>query len=319
MPVNPAESAKSEQPMPAEFGLATATFVVVAGMVGAGVLTTSGYTVALVGSNQWMLFLWVLGGVTAVCGALTIAELSAALPRTGGDYVYLYEAYGPLPAFLSGWVSFIIGFAGPSAVSALAFARYTLAPFQSSGVQAVLWERILATVAILFFACIHVSGRRRTARVQGWITMLKLIGLGAFALSGLSIGWRNLANLDDLTPLGNQLTVTTLMSSMVYIYYAYTGWNSASYLAGEVRDPQRRLPQAILLGTAGVTVLYLALNVVYALALSAADIHALVPDPTQYEQLKASRQYRAVAAARCLEPGGRRPSAWRSDSCSYRP
>ena len=113
MPEKDAESANSTQSMPAEFGLPTATFVVIAGMVGAGVLTTSGYTVALVGSNQWMLFLWVLGGITAVCGALTLAELSAALPRTGGDYVYLYEAYGPLPAFLSGWVSFFIGFAGP--------------------------------------------------------------------------------------------------------------------------------------------------------------------------------------------------------------
>ena len=293
-----AESAKSEQSMPAEFGLATATFVIVAGMVGAGVLTTSGYTVALVGSNQWMLLLWVLGGVTAVCGALTIAELSAALPRTGGDYVYLYEAYGPLPAFLSGWVSFFIGFAAPCAASAFAFAKYTLAPFQSPGVQGVFWERVLATAAILFFAAIHVSGRRRTARVQGWITILKLIGLGAFALSGLSIGWRNVANLDDLKPLGDQLTVTTLMSSMVYIYYAYTGWNSASYLAGEIRDPQRRLPQAILLGTAGVTILYLALNVVYALALSAADIHALVPDPSKYEQLKAVDNIAQLAAAR---------------------
>ena len=107
--------AEDKQPMPAEFGLATATFVVVAGMVGAGVLTTSGYTVFFVGSNQWMLLLWILGGITAVCGALTLAELSAALPRTGGDYVYLYEAYGSLPAFLSGWVSFLIGFSGPSA------------------------------------------------------------------------------------------------------------------------------------------------------------------------------------------------------------
>ena len=131
-PENTAESAKSDQSMPAEFGLATATFVVIAGMVGAGVLTTSGYTVALVGSNQWMLLLWVLGGITAICGALTLAELSAALPKTGGDYVYLYEAYGPLPAFLSGWVSFLIGFAGPSAASAFAFAKYTLAPFDAS-------------------------------------------------------------------------------------------------------------------------------------------------------------------------------------------
>ena len=102
-----------EAMMPAEFGLAMAIFVVLASMVGVGVLTTSGYTVALVGSNQLMLGLWIVGGVIAVCGALTLAELSAALPHTGGDFVYLYEAYGPLVAFLSGWVSFLIGFSGP--------------------------------------------------------------------------------------------------------------------------------------------------------------------------------------------------------------
>ena len=292
-----AESANSTQSMPAEFGLPTATFVVIAGMVGAGVLTTSGYTVALVGSNQWMLILWVLGGLTAVCGALTLAELSAALPRTGGDYVYLYEAYGPLPAFLSGWVSFFIGFAGPTAASAFAFAKYTLAPFHAPGDQIVPWERALATLAIVVFAAIHVSGRRRTASVQAWITILKLIGLGIFALSGLSIGWRNSANLSDLTPLDGKLSVT-LMSSMVYIYYAYTGWNSASYLAGEVRDPQRRLPQAILLGTAGVTVLYLAINVVYALALSAADVRAIVNDPSNRQGLEGVANIAQLAAAR---------------------
>ncbi len=125
--------------MPAEFGLATAIFVVVAGMVGSGVLTTSGYTVFFVGSNQWMLLLWILGGITAVCGALTLAELSAALPKTGGDYVYLYEAYGPLPAFLSGWVSFLIGFSGPSAAAAFGFAKYVLAPFQSSLASSQSW------------------------------------------------------------------------------------------------------------------------------------------------------------------------------------
>src|SRR6516162_7994296 len=119
------------QEMPADFGLATATFIVIAGMIGTGVLTTSGFTVLAVGSNQWMLILWILGGITALCGALTLAELSAALPKTGGDYVYLYEAYGPLPAFLSGWVSFVIGFAGPSAVSALACSKYILRPIRS--------------------------------------------------------------------------------------------------------------------------------------------------------------------------------------------
>ena len=177
-------SAKSA--MPAEFGLAMATFVIVASMVGTGVLTTSGYTVATVGSNQWMLVLWVVGGLTAVCGALTLAELSAAMPRTGGDYVYLYEAYGPLPAFLSGWVSFLIGFAGPGAASGFASAKYLLSPFRGSiGMDIVLLERMVATALILVVRGDPRLGRRQTAHVQGWITAIKLILLVGFAVAGL--------------------------------------------------------------------------------------------------------------------------------------
>jgi basic amino acid/polyamine antiporter, APA family len=288
---------EDKRPMPAEFGLATATFVVVAGMVGSGVLTTSGYTVFFVGSNQWMLLLWILGGITALCGALTLAELSAALPRTGGDYIYLYEAYGPLPAFLSGWVSFLIGFAGPSAAAAFGFAKYILAPFQVPGDRAVVMERTLATATIVIFAIIHISGRQRTARVQAWITILKVGALVLFAIFGLSIGWPHMANLADRTPLTGDLAVT-MMSSMVYVYYAYTGWNSASYLAGEVKDPQRRLPQAILIGTAGVMLLYLAINVVYALALSAADVRAIVNDPANKQGPEAVAPIAQLAATR---------------------
>ena len=223
------------QDMPAGFGLGTATFIVIAGMVGAGVLATSGYTVLDVGSNQWMLLLWVLGGITAICGALTLAELSAAMPRTGGDYVYLYEAYGPLPAFLSGWVSFLVGFAVPSAAAAFAFAKYVIAPLGLRGSGSVYLEQALASAAMLTFGLIHVSGRTHTARVQGTITCLKVCGLAAFACAGVSIGWGNSANLADFKPADARLA-RSLMSSMVYIYYAYTGWNSAAYIAGEVRD-----------------------------------------------------------------------------------
>jgi APA family basic amino acid/polyamine antiporter len=283
--------------MPAEFGLPTAIFVVVAGMVGAGILSTSGYTVLSVGSNQWMLILWVLGGIAAICAALTLAELSAALPRTGGDYIYLYEAYGPLPAFLSGWVSFLIGFAGPSAAAAFAFAQNIIAPIEVDGSKAILWERLLATAAMLGFAAIHISGRRRTAVVQAWITLLKLCVLIAFASAGVSAGWANRANLADRTPLDDAL-LANLLSSMVYVYYAYTGWNSASYLAGEIRDPQRRLPQAILIGTGLVMVLYLALNVVYALALSADDVRAMVNDPSNKVGDEAVAPIALIAARR---------------------
>src|SRR5262249_31404948 len=102
---------------PRGYGTAMAVYVVLSSMVGVGVLTTSGFTVASVGSNQLMLALWLFGGIVALCGALSIAEMAAAMPESGGDYLYLYEAYGPLPAFLSGWVSFLIGFAAPIAAS----------------------------------------------------------------------------------------------------------------------------------------------------------------------------------------------------------
>jgi basic amino acid/polyamine antiporter, APA family len=264
--------------IPAPFGLATATFVIVASMVGVGVLTTSGYTVYFVGSNQFMLILWLLGGVAAACGALTLCELTAALPRTGGDYVYLHEAYGPLVAFLSGWVSFLIGFAAPSASAAFGSAKYLTAPLALEGATAVTAQRGLASGLILLFALIHTASRKQTAHVQGWITALKLALLGLFVVAGLVAGRSHFANLLDPKPLTPGLAVS-MMFSLVFISYAYIGWNASSYLAGEFRDPQRQLPRAIILGTLGVVVLYLGLNTVYSLALSASDIKQVVEGP----------------------------------------
>lgn len=272
---SPSSVPREKEAMPAEFGLPMAVCVVVASMVGTGVLMTSGYTVASVGSNQYMLVLWVIGGVTAICGALTLAELSAAMPRTGGDYVFLYEAYGPLAAFLTGWASFLMGFSGPSAAAAFGSAKYVLAPLQMEGSQALLYQRLLASLAIVAFAALHVSGRRQTAHVQGWITGLKVAVLGLLIVGGLAVGWPNYANLQDPKPIDGGLA-TSMMFSLVYIYYAYTGWNGASYLAGEIRDPQKTLPRAILIGVGLVTLIYLAINVVYGLALSAADVQAIV-------------------------------------------
>ena len=257
--------------MPAGFGMATTTFVVVSSMVGAGVLTTSGYTVKAVGSNQLMLWLWVVGGVIALCGALSLAEVSAALPATGGDYVFLYEAYGPLAAFLSGWVSFLIGFAAPIAATSFASAKYLLAPLGLEEPTARLAQRGLATAAILVLAAVHNSGRERTIRVQGTITLLKIGVLVALTVAGLAVGWGHWGNLIDRPPITRDVAWEMAFSS-VYISYAYTGWNAAAYLAGEVGDPGRRLPRAMLLGTAGVVALYLGLNAVYALALPAAEV-----------------------------------------------
>ncbi len=282
---------------PAGFGMATATFVVVASMVGTGVLTTSGYTVFFVGSNQLMLGLWVIGGLVALCGALALAELSAAIPRSGGDYVFLYEAYGPLAAFLSGWVSFLIGFGGPIAVTSFASAKYLLAPLDLKGDTAQYAQLGVATVAIVLLAIVHILGRGSTIRVQGGTTITKLAILGSLAIAGLVAGWGRWSHLDDRPTFGMPLVVS-MLSSLVYISYAYTGWNAASYLAGEIEEPQRRLPRAILLGTGLVVVLYLALNLFYALALSADDLHRIVDDPSNTQGVDVVAPIAQVASVR---------------------
>ena len=253
------------QPAGPGFGLPTATFVVISSMVGTGVLTTSGFTVYFMGSNQLMLVLWLLGSLLAICGALTLCELSASLPRSGGDYVFLYEAYGPVVAFLSGWVSFLIGFGGPIAAAAWAAANYILAPLRLGGGNAAHAQLILATVMILSLGLVHCLGRDSTARVQGSMTVVKLGILAMLAIAGLAGGWGHWANLAERPALTPTMLVT-MMSSLVYISYAYTGWNAAFYLAGEVERPQEQMPRAILLGTSLVLALYLALNVAYALA-----------------------------------------------------
>lgn len=261
----------------ARFGPATATFLVVSSMIGTGVLTTSGFTVAVVGSNQLMLALWLVGGILAVCGALSLAELAAALPESGGDYVFLREAYGPLAGFLSGWVSFLIGFGGPIAASAAAAAKYLLAPVGLEPPAAGRAELGLATSVIVGLAAVHCLGRRATIRTQAGMTVVKLVILTGLAVAGLFVGAGRWGNLADRPPLSPGLIVA-MASSLVYVSYAYTGWNAAAYVAGEVEEPQRWVPRAILVGTGIVTTLYLVLNVTYALALPAADIRGIVAE-----------------------------------------
>ena len=257
------------------FGPATATFIVVSSMIGTGVLTTSGFTVAAVGSNQLMLILWVIGGLLAACGALTLCELAAALPESGGDYVFLREAYGPLAAFLSGWVSFFIGFGGPIAAAAAASAKYLLAPLRLETPVATGMELGLASAVIVGLGIVHCLGRQTTIRAQTGMTIVKLVILSGLAVAGLVAGQGGWTHVADRPPLSPGLVVA-MGSALVYVSYAYTGWNAAAYVAGETARPQQVMPKAILLGTGLVTVLYLALNLAYALALPAADIRALV-------------------------------------------
>src|SRR4051794_26395260 len=156
------------------FGLATATFVIVSSMIGVGILTTSGHTVLKVGSNQLMLALWVIGGAVALARGLTPAALSAAPPPSGGEDAILLEAYGPLPAFLAGWVSFQFGFSAPIAAAASAASSYLLAPMGLPEDLEAVARPALGTFTILAFAAVHASGKGRSVRLQGAVTTLEL-------------------------------------------------------------------------------------------------------------------------------------------------
>lgn len=248
-------------------------------MVGTGILTTSGFTVASVGSHQWAWLLWIIGGLLAICGALTQAELAVRNPRSGGDYIILSRAYGPMAGFLSGWCSVVLGFAGPIAASAKAAATYALRSFQTQGqpLQPILVS-ILATTLVLALAWSHSHSHRRSSLTQNAATILKVCFLLLFMAAGLALGLRDSTPPADWPATINSELCISSLTSLIYISYAYTGWNSIGYIAGEIDRPQRNLPLAILIGTLFVTILYLGLNLVYGLAWSAADLKQLAQD-----------------------------------------
>jgi APA family basic amino acid/polyamine antiporter len=291
--------------LPKGFGLATATFVVVSSLVGTGVLTTSGFVVRDTGSNALMIGLWALGGVIALCGALVLAELSAALPRSGGEYVILTEAYGPLAGFLSGWVSYLLGFAAPIAASASAAATYMLSPLGLDAWTSRLATNLLASLAVVALASAHASGHRGTVRVQGLATALTLILMTLFVVAGLKAGLPRRANLIDAPPVG-EWRFGVVISSLIYISYAYTGWNGAAYVAGEIASAERSLPRAILLGTGGIIALYLGLNVVYALALPAREVKAIADAATVQARARAPAALSPGAVSRLAAREGSR-------------
>lgn len=245
-----------------KFGLSTATYVVIASMVGTGILVSPGYMMVTLKNYPAIFGLWALGGLLALCGALCVAELAAALPRAGGEYVYLREAYGPMPAFLSGWTSFFLGFSAPLAVAGYIAALYLLTPFGLAQDQTGRL-RLVAAAIIVAITIPNLLGHRQSAWTQNLTTMLKLGLFAALAVLALLFGKEQSSHAGQGQPLG-QVDLGTAMTQLFYVMFAYSGWNAASYLAGEVRNPGRTLPRSLLLGTGVVVVLYLALNAVFA-------------------------------------------------------
>lgn len=257
------------------YGLPTAAALVVSSMVGTGVLTTSGYLILDLGSGPLTLALWALGGLVALCGALTLAEIASTWPMSGGEYAILHRAFGTRLAFLGGWVALWLGFAAPIAAASHAWATYLFITMDLATELPSL--RLAASAAIAVVAILHSSGSHLTSRFQGVIAVATLALLLAAVVFGL------LAEVATPHPPARQASTLTpsasplvWLSSFVLVSYSYTGWNAAAYLGSEIKDPRRCLPRAILLGAAAVTLIYLGLNLVYVRAISSEQLRELV-------------------------------------------
>jgi APA family basic amino acid/polyamine antiporter len=253
------------------FGLSTATYVVIASMVGTGILVSPGYMMVTLKNYPAIFGLWALGGLLALCGAFCVAELGAALPHAGGEYVYLRQAYGPMPAFLSGWTSFFVGFSAPLAVAGHMATLYLLTPFGLAENETGYLVKITATAIILIITVPNLVGHRQSAWTQNLTTILKFSLFVVLMALAFLFGQGRLANISEGQPI-TDIKLGTAATQLFYVMFAYSGWNAATYVAGEIRNPAKILPRSLLLGTILVVVLYLGLNLTFAYAVPLSDV-----------------------------------------------
>lgn len=250
------------------FSPRTALAVVIANMIGTGVFTSLGFQLMTLDSGFALIMLWVVGGIVAICGALSYAELGAALPRSGGEYNFLGKIYHPGAGFVSGWISSTVGFSAPVALAAMTFGAYTsssLIPDASE--QVTNWtERGLAVALIIILTLIHTRQRETSGRFQSFFTAIKVAVILIISVAGLVLvmDYQPVSLLPQSGDVG-AMTSSAFAVSLIYVSYAYTGWNVATYLTDELEAPQRSLPKVLFAGAFGVMLLYILLNAVFLL------------------------------------------------------
>jgi|WetSurMetagenome_2_1015567.scaffolds.fasta_scaffold76616_2 basic amino acid/polyamine antiporter, APA family len=256
--------------------LGTATAVVAANMIGTGVFTSLGFQLLSLETGFAILALWLVGGVVALCGALSYGELSASMPRSGGEYYLLSKIYHPVVGFLSGWISVVVGFSAPIAAAAMGMGQYLSRVLIQAHVIDASAQRptvaIVAVAAVTVISIVHLLDVKVVSRFQIAFTVLKvslilaLIGCGFALASGQPVSFSpSRAAFDSvLTP--------AFAASLVYVMYAYSGWNAAIYVAGDIKNPGRYLPLSLVFGTLIVVLLYAPLNAVFLYSAPVAEL-----------------------------------------------
>jgi APA family basic amino acid/polyamine antiporter len=251
-----------------------AAAIIVSNVIGGGILFTPPQVAESVPSALLFLSTWVAGGLLAFSGAMAYAELAAVRPRAGGEYVYLREAFGPLAAFLTGWTSYVAGFSGAIATSAVVLAFYLGRFFPAAGNSTPFFtvplvpglfalrfspQALVAVAAIFGMAWIHLRGVGPGRVVGNVLATLKVSALLLFVAFGVSVGAGEVANLRQT----GQVAPSGWLLALIPVMFTYSGWNAASYVAEEIREPGRNVPRALAIGTGAVIAIYLMLNALY--------------------------------------------------------
>jgi len=279
---------EQEQDMKRELGLLDATMLVAGSMIGSGIFIVSSDIVRNVGSAGWLIFIWLLTGVITVIAALSYGELSGMFPRAGGQYVYLREAYSRLVAFLYGWALFMVIQAGTIAAVGVAFAKFAAYIFPALSDENVLWDAGLvkinaaqpvAIATIIILTWLNSRGVKNGKIIQTVFTLVKILSLGGLIVAGLvaafnaevwranwSTAWEMIRwdAVDKVAiPIGGAALFAGIVSAMVGSLFSSDAWNNVTFIAGEIRNPQRNIGLSLFLGTLIVTVIYVSANLMY--------------------------------------------------------
>jgi len=238
-------------------GFLTACSIVIANIIGTGIFTSLGFQLPGIHSGFALLMLWIVGGIAALCGALCYGELSAALPRSGGEYHFLSQIYHPALGFMAGFVSATVGFAAPIALAAMAFGKYL------NGVLDFGSPVFFSFAAVWLVALFHLKNLQVGSAFHNLSTLVKLLLIAAIIVAGFFVYPKQA--IDFFPSPGDTTSIfgASFAVALVYVMYSYSGWNAAVYITGEIKHPEKNVPRSLLVGTGVVIVLYVLLNAVF--------------------------------------------------------
>ncbi|MEY3690254.1 MAG: hypothetical protein RIT37_1816 [Bacteroidota bacterium] len=239
------------------FGPISAMSIVIANMIGTGVFTSLGYQLLTIQDFAAIISLWVIGGLLSLCGAFVYAELGALFPHSGGEYRYLSDVFHPSIGFLSGWTSSTIGFTAPLAMSAIAVGNYVVASIGFGH------PMIIGLLALLSLTAIHTMSHKASGTFQSFSTGAKVLFVILLILLGFSHAEWNFEHFAPTISTAQQMTSPSFAVSLIYVIFAYSGWNASAYVASELKNPERDVPLSIILGTVFVTIVYVLINMMF--------------------------------------------------------